>query len=445
MSETEGQAPESAGARELLGRIRERRASVAVIGQGFVGAPQAIAIARAGFRVVGIDRDPERVGELAAGRSPVPDVSDEELGQALASGAYQVTTRRDALACADVVVVCIPTPLTAAREPDLRLVEEVASELATYLDRPRLVVLESTVPPGTTRSVVVPRLEAGRRQVGRDFYLGFAPERLDPGNRQHTTTNIPRLVGGVTGDCRTLAVAFYGLVVDEVRPVGSPEIAELAKALENTFRFLNVSFVNEVAMLCDRLGCSVWEVIDAAATKPFAFLAHYPGPGVGGSCIPVVPHYLRQVAAAQGAPSRLIDAATAVNDAMPGFVVEKLGRLLGARNIRLEGASVLVLGVSYKPDVADLREAPSLPIIRLLTRAGARVAYHDPLVPSLVVGETTLESTPLAVERLATADAVVVVTLHSAVDRNLLLRHARFIFDTRNALRAADRPNVVVL
>jgi UDP-N-acetyl-D-glucosamine dehydrogenase len=430
---------------ELAERIASRRAVVAVVGQGFVGLPQAIEIGQAGFRVIGIDRDAERVRRLGEGRSPVPDVSDAQLAEAIASGAYRPTTEMAAAAEADVIIVCVPTPLNPDRSPDVSIVAEVANAVVPYVDRPRLIVLESTVPPGTTRSVVLPPLAAAGRVVGTDFFLGFAPERLDPGNQRYTMTTTPRLVSGITPSCLRLTEAFYARVVDEVKPVSSPEVAELAKAVENTFRFLNVGFANEVALLCDRLGYSVWEVIEAAATKPFAFMAHYPGPGVGGSCIPVVPQYLRHVAEQHDVPCRLIQSATEINDAMPGFIVEKLARLLRSRGVRLAEATILVVGVSYKPDVADLRESPALPILRLLDSTAARVAYHDPLVPVLELDGETHRSVPLDSEALGSADCVLLLTLHSSVDRAALLRQARFIFDTRNGLRAAGQASVAVL
>jgi UDP-N-acetyl-D-glucosamine dehydrogenase len=433
------------GGNVLAERIRLRQATVAVIGQGFVGLPQAIEIARAGFRVVGIDRDPERAATLRSGHSPVPDVSDLQLRSVLESGAYRVESNLAAADAADVVVICVPTPLHADRTPDVSHVDEAARSLAPFLTRPRLVVLESTVPPGTTRSVVQERLSEGGRQVGRDFFLGFAPERLDPGNLRYTMTSTPRLVSGMTPECLSLTERFYRQVVDVVKPVSAPEVAELAKAVENSFRFLNIGFVNEVAILCDRLGYSVWEVIEAAATKPFAFLAHFPGPGVGGSCIPVVPHYLRHVAEQHDLPARLISAAAEVNDAMPGFVVQKLAGLLRERGVRLAESRILVVGVSYKPNVADVRESPALTVVDLLDSAGAQVRYHDPLVPTLRVGGTTFTSAPLNAEAVAAADCVLVHTLHASVDHELLLESARLIFDTRNALQAPNRPNVVLL
>lgn len=425
--------------------IEARRTKVVVVGQGVIGVPEAIAIARAGFSVVGLDRDAERVSRLEAWESGSPDVTDEDLRQVLASGAYRVTADPSALDTAEVVVICVPTPLTAEREPDLSMVDAAAHAIGVAADRPRLIILASTVPPGTTRGVVLPRLVAEDRALGRDVFLAFAPERLDPGNQRYTLATTPRLVSGVTEECRWLAEVFYRGIVESVKLVDSPEIAELAKAVENSFRFLNISFANEVAQLCDRLGYSVWEVVDAAATKPFAFMPHYPGPGVGGSCIPVVPHYLRHAAEQVGLRSRLIETSLEINDAMPRFVVDKLARLLNERDVHLAGARILVLGVTYKPNVADIRQSPALPILRLLGEANAVISYSDPYVSTLKVGQATFGSETLSPEVVSAADAVLVLTLHDAVDRELIVEHARLIFDTRNALKVTRKSSIVVL
>ncbi|HLH74487.1 MAG TPA: nucleotide sugar dehydrogenase [Chloroflexota bacterium] len=429
----------------LAERIRTHQARIVVVGQGFVGIPEAIDLVDAGFSVIGVDIDPERVAELSLGHSPVPDVSDLRILEALRRSAYRVTTESEVIAEADIVIICAPTPLDGQQRADLTAVSTVTRTISQHLARPALVVLESTVPPGATRSVILPRLADGRRTIGRDVFLGFAPERIDPGNQAFQRTEVPRLVSGITESCRQLTELLYRQVVETVHPVSTPEVAELAKAVENSFRFINVSFVNEVAMLCDRLGFSVWEVIDAAASKPYAFLPHYPGPGIGGSCIPVVPHYLRQVAHDAGVSAGLLDAAVQVNEDMPRFVVDKLIRLLRERGRELANAGILVIGVSYKPNVADVRESPALPILRQLLQAEAKAEYHDPLVPRFCVDRVELQSVDLDSTRLAQADCVLLLTLHRQIDRCQLLSHSRLIFDTRNALKAGDCPNVVTL
>ena len=434
------------GAAVALGAaIDARRAKVVVIGQGVVGVPEAVAIARAGFSVVGLDRAATIVGRLQAWDSASSDVVDADLRQVLASGAYRATTDPSSLETADIVVICVPTPLTREDDPDLSMVEDAAKAIGAASDRPRLIILASTVPPGTTRGVVLPLLVAAGREVGRDIFLAFAPERLDPGNQRYTLATTPRVVGGMTESCRALAEIFYRGIVDTIKLVDAPEIAELAKAVENSFRFLNISFANEVAQLCDRLGYSVWDVIDAAATKPFGFMPHLPGPGVGGSCIPVVPHYLRYVAEKVGLPSRLIVSSAEINTEMPRFVVDKLARLLADRGIDLAGARILVVGVTYKANVADIRESPAIPIIRHLIETNAAVSYSDPYVSMLTIDSATLRSVSLSLEVVSEADAVLLLTLHDSVDRVLLVEPARLVFDTRNALKATRNPAIVRL
>jgi UDP-N-acetyl-D-glucosamine dehydrogenase len=428
----------------LLNRLRGRQALVAVIGLGFVGIPESLAIQRAGFWVIGVDRQSSRVASVLAGDPIVPDVAPAELADALGRGTFYPTADERAAREADVVVICVPTPLTTLGEPDLSEVAVAARTIGTFPARPRLVVLVSTVPTGSTRALVAAGLADAGCRIGEDTFVGFAPERLDPGNSRHTLANTPRLVSGITASCAELTRTFYGSIVDEIRPVSSPEAAELAKALENTFRFINIGFANELAVVCDRLGLDPWEVVDAAASKPFAFLPHYPGPGVGGSCIPVVPHYLQAVARRVGVPSRLVDAAIAVDEAMPGFVVAKLARILATPGMTLARARILVVGVAYKPNVADTRHSPALAILRLLRQAGAAVAYHDDKVPRLAVEGEVLKSEALD-GAWAAADAHVLVTLHDSVDRDKLARSARLIFDTRNALAGSGYPNVVRL
>ena len=416
-----------------------------VVGQGFVGLPEAIDFVGAGFNVVGLEQDPRRVKELSSGLSPSPDVSTEELAAAYASRRYQIANDPGALSAAAVVVVCVGTPLDDTREPDLSALTSACAQIATHVSSPALIIIESTVPPGTTRQIVLPLLEQSGRKVGREVFLGFAPERIDPGNRHFLRANTPRLVSGITPECTSLTEALYQQTVHSVKVVSAPEVAELAKALENTFRYVNISLVNELAVLSDRLGYSVWEVLDAASTKPFAFLRHEPGPGVGGSCIPVVPQFLRHAAKQSDVSSPIIDAANEINATMPRFVVLKLSRILRQRGIDIRQARILVIGISYKPDIADSRESPALPVLQALGAAGAHLAYHDPMLPSLTIGDITLTSVPCDDKALRQADCVVILTLHSSLDPEHLIRHSRLIFDTRNALRAPDATNVVVL
>lgn len=436
---------QTAGASAVLHeRIATRTGRIAVLGLGFAGLPMAAAFADAGFTVVGIDIDPDRVATVNAGHSPTPDVSDAQLQAHLASGRLVASGSFDVLVDADAALLCVPTPLGPAHQPDLRALDAATEDVARRLHRGMLVIVQSTCAGGVTRRRVLPRLERSELRVGEDFFLAFAPERIDPGNTIYTVRNTPRLVGGVTPACTEAAAALLRTVVEDVREVSCPEVAELAKLVENTFRFINISFVNELATLCDAMGLSVWEVISAAATKPFAFMPHYPGPGIGGHCIPISPFHLAATAHQAGVPARLIDAAGQVNAEMPGFVVRKLERLLATRGETLRGARVTVLGVAYKPETVDIRESPGVAVLAALRQAGAHITYHDPYVPRLEVAGEVLESVPLATA-LAGCAAAVVVTPHQAVDYAYVVATAPLVFDTRNALAGYCAPNVVPL
>lgn len=428
----------------LRSRLLARTARVAVLGLGFAGLPMAAAFASAGFVVVGLDIDPQRVADVNAARSPIPDVSDETLRALIERGRLLASRDFDRLAAVDAVLISVPTPLDAAHRPDLRALDAATEDVARRLHRGVLVIVQSTCGGGVTRRRVLPVLARSELRVGRDFFLAFAPERIDPGNAQFTVYNTPRLVGGITPLCTDLAAELLRTVVPDVRPVSSPEVAELAKLVENTFRFINISFVNELATLCDRMGVSVWEVVQAAATKPFAFMPHQPGPGIGGHCIPISPFHLAATAEALGVETQLVRAAGRVNEEMPAFVTAKLERLLAERGRRLQGARIAVLGAAYKPETNDVRESPALEVLRLLHRAGAEVVYHDPYVPRVSYDGRTAESLPLA-EALAGCAAAVIITPHRAVDYAYVVRVAPLVFDTRNALATCGAPNVVPL
>ena len=418
---------------------------VAVVGQGYVGLPLAVAAAEAGHHVVGIDCDKKRVDALNEGCSPVGDIGDEELHRLLAAGRYRASHSFAALESAEVVVICVPTPYHH-EAPDLSHVEEAARGIGPYLSPGTLVILESTTYPGTTETLLCPVLEeASGLQAGKPdgFDLVFSPERIDPGNPTFRLSNTPKIVGGVTAVATQRAIDFYGSFVEVVVPVSEPRAAEMAKLLENTFRHINIALVNELAMLCHDMDIDVWEVINAAASKPFGFMPFFPGPGVGGHCIPVDPMYLSWCVRQFGGAAKFIELARDVNAAMPAYCVSRVQDLLNDAGRAVNGAKVLVLGVAYKADIGDLRESPALPLIERLQRKGAVVSYHDPHVPELHVGGELLRSAPLGTVR--DADCVLVVTAHSSVDYAQLFDAAKLVFDTRNIAAGRDLPNVVRL
>lgn len=406
---------------------------IAVIGLGYVGLPLAMVFAEGGVEVVGIEAVPERCAEVNAGRSYIQDVSSEALKTMVDKGLIHATTDYAATEDCDADIICLPTPLNANREPDLSLVKEATAKLAGHLRRGQLVTLESTTYPGTTRDELAPILEAGSGlTAGVDFHLAFSPERVDPGRTDYTTKSTPKVVGGLTPACTARALEVYGPSLDNVVPVSTPEVAEMTKLLENIFRSVNIALMNELAMLCDRMKIDVWEVIDAAATKPFGFMKFQPGPGLGGHCIPIDPFYLSWKAREFDFWTEFIELAGKVNENMPYFCVEKLHRALNTRGKSLNGARVLVLGVAYKADIDDLRESPALKVIRLLRDHGADLAYHDPYC--LELPEFDLRSVGLDDYRdLSAYDAVVIVTAHSALDYRAVVNEADLVVDFRNA------------
>jgi UDP-N-acetyl-D-glucosamine dehydrogenase len=414
--------------------------TVGVIGLGYVGLPLAVAFAREGCEVIAVDTDPRRVEAIAAGRSYIEDVSSSELEGA--SARIHATTRYATLGDADAVLVCVPTPLTRNREPDLGPLIDATRSLAGVLVSDQLVVLESTTYPGTTRERMAPLLEESGLAAGRDFHLAFSPERVDPGRTDFTLRNTPKVLGGITEACAERAEALYALVCDRIVRVSSTEAAELTKLLENIFRSVNIALVNELAMLTDRMGIDVWEVVDAAATKPYGFMRFEPGPGMGGHCLPVDPFYLSWRAREFDMSTEFIELAGKVNQQMPYHCVAKVQRALNDAGLAVKAARIAVVGVSYKPSVSDVRESPALKIISLLRELGADVLYHDPYVPSL--SEFALESTPLE-RALADADLALIVTAHPTVDHELIARRARLVVDLRGVTRAASGANVVRL
>ncbi|MGH7318064.1 MAG: nucleotide sugar dehydrogenase [Candidatus Rokuibacteriota bacterium] len=416
-------------------RIDDRSASVGVAGLGYVGLPLAVEFAKTGFRVTGIDPDTARVERVGRGESYIDDVRSEDVADAVQAGRLSARTTWVGAETLDAIIICVPTPFNANREPDLSFVRAATDETARRLRPGQLVVLESTTFPGTTDEVLLPILERGGLRVGRDFCLAYSPERVDPGNRDYHIANTPKLVSGVTTLCTDLAAALYGAVVTKVVAVSSPRVAEAAKLLENIFRNVNIALVNELAMLCDRMQIDVWEVVDAARTKPFGFMSFQPGPGVGGHCIPVDPVYLAWKAKEYDFYTNFITLAAEVNANMPYFVVQKLLRHLARQGGPVLGSRILLLGVTFKSDVADVRNSPALKVLGLLRDHGIAVAYHDPLVARLEIDGAPLDSVPLTAATLAEADCVIIHTDHTGFDYDWVVANARLVFDTRNASR----------
>jgi UDP-N-acetyl-D-glucosamine dehydrogenase len=420
---------------DLIGKAERREVLFGVVGLGYVGLPLAFELIQAGYRVLGYDISQRVVDGLKAGRSHVKDITDQQLQTMLSEGRFQATTDATRLREADAVSICVPTPLSKFKDPDVSYIVAATNAMKAALRPGQAVILESTTYPGTTREVMLPALMSTGLTVGKDFFLAFSPERVDPGNPTWNTRNTPKVVGGITPDCTRVVAALYQPAIERIVAVSSIETAELVKLLENTFRSVNIGLVNEMAIVCDKLGVDVWEVIDAAATKPFGFMKFTPGPGVGGHCIPVDPHYLAWKMRGLNYKTRFIDLAGELNSEMPHFWVQKLAEALNDEGRAVKGSKVLVLGVAYKRDIEDLRESPALDIIRLLEAQGAKVEYHDPWVGAFTEDGVKRTSVPLTRETLNSCDCVVIVTDHSSIDYDLLRRHARRVVDTRNALR----------
>ena len=428
----------------LLERIVAREVRLAVLGQGYVGLTLACEAAEAGFPTVGIDVDEGRISELAEGIADVPGVDGALVRSATASGRLTFSTDPSAIRDADLVFICVPTPLRD-HQPDLSFIEAACADVAEHLRPDSLVVLESTTYPGTTEELVRARLEAGGRRHGEDFLLAYSAERIDPGNAEFGLRNTPKIVAGVTPEATRAAVAFYEQLIDKVVPVSSPRVAETAKLFENTFRHVNIALANEMAILCRELDIDVWEVVEAAATKPFGFMPFYPGPGIGGHCIPLDPTYLAwKIREDSGRRFGLLDLAKEINERMPDYVATRALEILNQTGRAMKDANVLVLGVTYKPDVGDARETPAIPTMRALARRGADVRFHDPFVDRVTLNGTPLERRDLD-EAVAEADLVVLLTPHSDYDLERLAASARIVFDTRNAYRGRRPANVVGL
>ena len=430
----------------LRNRILAREAAIGVIGLGYVGLPLCVEFAREDFPVVGLDVDPGRVASVNLGDSYISDIAAADLRRLTTAGRLRATDDYDALRTLDVAVICVQTPFTATKEPDLRYVIGALQEIAHRLHPGELIVLQSTTYPGTTEEVALPILATSGLEVGRDFFLAFSPERVDPGNTRYTTRDIPKVVGGITPTCTQLASALFAQIVSSVHPVDSTRVAEMTKLLENVYRSVNIALVNELTMLCERMGIDVWQVVEAAATKPFGFMPFSPGPGVGGHCIPVDPYYLAWKAKAYDFNAKFVALAAEINENMPYYVA---GRVIEAVNLHgrrsIAGARVLALGVTYKRDVGDTRESPAVKVLTELQRRGAVISFHDPHVPELRLGEETLRSADLTPETLGAADCVLILTDHRGVDYEHVVRHAGLVFDTRNATaKVAAQPKRVI-
>ncbi|MCS7157042.1 MAG: nucleotide sugar dehydrogenase [Blastocatellia bacterium] len=431
---------------ELETRIVEHRAHVVVLGLGHVGLPLAVEFAQAGFPVTGVDIDAQRIARLERGESYVTDVSSEELEPLVRSERLRATVSASVLDEADLIFICVPTPMSKSREPDMSYIKQAVETVRQHLHPGTLVVLESTTYPGTTEDVVLPWLQATGLELDRDFYLAFSPERIDPGNRRYRLRDIPKLVGGASPQSAHLAALAYQQIIPTVHVVSSARVAEMAKLLENTFRAVNIALVNEFALICRALDIDVWEVIEAAATKPFGFMPFSPGPGIGGACLPVNPGYLVWKSRRHGFEPRLIGVAEEINRFMPYHAVDLIVEALNVRGKPVKGARLLILGVAYKRDVGDVRESPAVTIMEELLRRGADVAYSDPHVERVEIGTRVFQSVPMTAETLATSDGAVIVTDHSAFDYSFIVEHAPLVVDLRNATRdLGRRPNVVRL
>jgi UDP-N-acetyl-D-glucosamine dehydrogenase len=419
--------------------IRDKKALVGVVGLGYVGLPLIRAFIAAGYRTMGFDVVPQKVKRLLAGESYIGHIPSAWIAECVKSGKFVPTADMSRMAEADALLICVPTPLSESRDPDLSFVEGTARQIAATLRPGQLVVLESTTYPGTTRDVVLPILAAGGLEVGKDYFLAYSPEREDPGNPNFSASGIPKVVGGIEPNSARLAEALYGNAVVNIVPVSSCEVAEACKILENTYRSVNIAMVNELKMLFDRIGINVWEVIDAAKTKPFGFQAFYPGPGLGGHCIPIDPFYLSWVARKHGLPTRFIELAGEINTGMPQYVVRRLSEALNERGKPLKGSKIAVLGIAYKKDVDDPRESPSFVLMELLLAAHADLSYNDPHVPRMPKMRhhnlPAMESNTLDAQYLAAQDCVLIATDHSAYDYDFIVRHSRLVVDTRNATK----------
>lgn len=425
-------------------KLSSRTAKIGIVGLGYVGLPLAVEFAGAGLEVIGIDVQQSKVEAFNKGESYIKDVTSDVLAPLVKSGKLRATTDFSVVAGLDVIDICVPTPLRKTKDPDMSYIVSACQEIAKYFGAGKLVVLESTTYPGTTDELVLPMLQRDDLKVGEDFFLCFSPERVDPGNPKYQTHNIPKVVGGITANCTKIGAAFFQLALETVVPVSSTRVAEMVKLLENTFRMINIGMVNEMALMCDRMNINVWEVIDAAATKPFGFMPFYPGPGLGGHCIPIDPFYLSWKTKQAGIEARFIELAGYINGQMPHFVVDKIQNALNEHTKPLKGSHVHIMGMAYKRDIDDMRESPALDILHLLRQRGARATYSDPFVASVKLDNSSIEATE-PMEMSSQADCVVIATDHTGVDYGLIVQKAKLIVDTRNALKNFKSANIVRL
>ncbi len=428
----------------LMHKLETRTARVGIVGLGYVGLPLAMEFAKAGFSVTGIDLQPSKIDQINAGESYIQDVAPDEVKGMVKKNRLAATSDFSVIAELDTINICVPTPLRKTKDPDMSYIVSACQEIARYAHPGMLVILESTTYPGTTEELVLPMLSANGLQAGRDFFLCFSPERVDPGNPRFQTRNIPKVVGGITPECTAMGALFYSQALETVVPVRSTQVAEMVKLLENTFRMINIGLVNEMAMMCDRMDINVWEVIEAAASKPFGFMPFYPGPGLGGHCIPIDPFYLSWKTRQAGIEARFIELAGYINGQMPHFVADKIQTALNDWGKAVKGSHIHILGVAYKRDIDDVRESPALDIIHLLMRRGAQVTYSDPYVPSIKVDGVELSAVKMNGE-ISKSDCVVIITDHSGIPYDSVLRKARLVVDTRNALRGLDSEKLVRL
>ncbi len=420
-------------------KIETQTARAGVIGLGYVGLPLMVTIAKAGFPVTGIDISRHRVEHIQDGISDIADIPSETLAPFVQRGQIQATTDYQVLSELDTVNICVPTPLRKSKDPDMSFIISAVDAIAQYIHKGQLIILESTTYPGTTEEIVLPTLQKSGLLVGRDFFLAFSPERIDPGNQTYSTANTPKIVGGITPACTEIAQLFYEQFINKVHAVSSTRVAEMVKLLENTFRSVNIGLVNEMALMCDRMGLDVWEIVDAAATKPFGFMPFYPGPGLGGHCIPIDPHYLSWKAKTFEFYARFIELASEINGSMPEYVLGKITDALNRQRKAINGSQILMMGVAYKKDVGDTRESPAIDVIRMLVQRGGEVLYHDPYVPELQIdGLGPYVCHELTAERVKNVDCVAIMTNHTNIDYNWIVNHAVVVVDTRNATKFVE-------
>ncbi len=430
---------------EFKKRVHKKETGIAVVGLGYVGLPLAVEFAKRGFVVLGIDIDKDRIKYIKRRESYISDVATKELRQVLNSNRFSATNNFEALRKIDIIIICVPTPLKRKYHPDISYIKQAVNSIAKNIKKGTLIILESTTYPGTTEEVILPFLESKGLECGKDFYLAFSPERIDPGNTRYPVNRIPKVIGGVTGEATELTATVYRNIIDKVVPVSSARVAEAVKLLENTFRLINIGLIDELAMMYHKMKIDIWEVIEAAKTKPFGFMPFYPGPGVGGHCIPKDPLYLYWKARHQGFKSRFIKLASDIITYMPEYIVDRLEQVLKEKNMELKKAEILIVGVTYKKDIKDLRKSPSLDIIDVLQKRNAKVSYFDPLIPYLKINHINLKSIDLSIRNLNKFHCIVIATDHSNVDYDFILKNSKLIFDTRNVYKVSKKSKVIKL